>query len=112
MDTAEAGAGQEWDPTGVGVSVIEDIRPEFELSSYIPTIPMPRSPYLYPVQGGHFKSYKISEGTADDRTTGIIGKRNLSTLNLTFTAVKQGAMLLCSSELVEDSIVPLVAAIR
>lgn len=112
MDTAEAGAGAEWDPTGVGISVIEDIRPEFELSSYIPTVPMPRSPYLYPVQGGHFKTYKASEGTANDLSTGAIGKRDLATLNLTFTAVKQAAMLLCSSELVEDSIVPLIAAIR
>jgi len=115
MDTAEAGAGLEWVPTGVGISVIEDIRPEFELASYIPTVPMPRSPYVYPVQGSHFRSYKLTEGTTDTPSTDTpakIGKRNLSTLNLTFTAVKQGAMVLVSSELVEDAIVPLIAAIR
>jgi HK97 family phage major capsid protein len=114
MDTAEAGAGAEWVPTGVGISLIEDIRPDFTLASYIPTIPMPRSPYVWPVQGGHFKSSKIGEGTADDLTipTNGISRKNLATLNLTFTAVKQGGLLLTGSELLEDSIVALIAAIR
>lgn len=112
MDTAESGAGSQWVPTGVGISIIEDIRPDLELVSYIPSIPMPRSPYIWPVQGNHFKTYKIGEGTQGDLTDGVISKRNLSTLNLTFTAVKQAAMTIVSSELAEDSIVALIAAIR
>lgn len=115
MDTAEAGAGLEWDPTGVGISLIEDVRPELSLASHIQSIPMPRSPYLWPVQGNHFKTYKLTEGTTDvpsTDTAGKIGKRNLSTLNLTFTAIGQGAMVLVSDWLVEDSIVPILAAIR
>lgn len=111
MDTATAGEGLEWAPRGVGVSLIEDIRPDLELVSMIETIPMPRSPYLYPVQGTHFKANKVPQATADSANTAI-NKKNLSTINLNFDAVKLAAMVLTSSELEEDSIVPLVSAIR
>lgn len=115
MDTAETGAGAEWVPTGVGISLIEDVRPNLEFVSYIPTIPMPRSPYLYPVQGNHFKAYLVPENTADPISPGggtAIGRRDLSTLNLTFTAKKLAAMSIFSTEFDEDSIVPVIPAVR
>lgn len=115
MDTAEAGAGAEWVPTGVGISLIEDVRPLLELVGYIPTISMPRSPYVYPVQGNHFKAYLVPENTADPISPAggtAVGRRSLSTLNLTFTAKKLAAMTIFSTEIEEDSIVPIMPAVR
>lgn len=113
MDTAESGAGSQWVPTGVGTSLIEDIRPDLELARYIEMIPMPRSPYLYPVQGAHFKAYFIPEATSStEGSNTAIGDRDLVTASVTFTAKKLAALVYHSSEIEEDSIVPLVAAIR
>lgn len=113
MDTAEAGAGAEWVPTGVGFSLIGDVRPEFELYRFIERIPMPRSPYLYPVQGNYFRGYFIGESTSDtEGSNPILGIRNVQTRNITFTAQKIGALIYDSSEIDEDSIVLIVAAIR
>jgi HK97 family phage major capsid protein len=112
MDTTQDVA---WVPTGVGVSLAEDLRPMFELVRYIPTIPMPRSPYQYPVLGAHFLAYLATEATGDtDPRTGTnaIGKRDVTTSSVTFTAKKAAAVVLTSTELEEDSIVPIVAAIR
>lgn len=112
MDTTEHSA---WVPTGVGVSLAEDLRPLFELVRYIPTIPMPRSPYQYPVLGALFKAYLAAEATGDtDPRTGTnaIGKRDVNVSNVTFTAKKAAAVVLTSTEMEEDSIVPIVAAIR
>lgn len=116
MDTAESGAGAEWVPTGVGFALIGDVRPEFDVYRYIERIPMPRSPYLYPVQGAYQRGYRIAQATSDTEAssaaTGQISRRDVTTKNLTFTAEKIGAIVFDSSELEEDSIVPLVAAIR
>ena len=117
MDTSEAGAGLEWVPTGVGSMVVDDIRPQMELVAYIPEIPMPRNPYLYPVRGSHFKAYRVPEATGNTTWTSAagntaIGKRDLQTVNMTFDAEKLAAMVLASTEMDEDSIVALVPAIR
>lgn len=103
--------GADWAPRGVGLSLIEDIRPELELVSFIETIPMPRNPYLYPVQGIHFLASLAAESTADTGNTAL-AKNNLQTWKLNLDAVKLAAMLMTSTELEEDSIVPLIAAIR
>lgn len=113
LDTAEAGAGAEWVPTGVGTQLIPDVRPEFSLTSFIPTIPMPRSPYVHPVQGNHFRGYLITEATSDTEASNpAFGIRDIQTLNVTFTARKIGAIVYHSREVEQDSIVALATAVR
>jgi HK97 family phage major capsid protein len=113
MDTAESGAGSEWVPNGVGTSLIPDVRPEFAVTSFIQNIPMPRSPFVYPVQGNHFRGYLITEATSDTEASNpAFGRRDVQTLNVTLTARKIGAIVYHSRELEQDSIVALSAAIR
>lgn len=116
MDTAESGAGAEWVPTGVGFALIGDVRPEFDVYRYIERIPMPRSPFFYPIQKNYQRGYRATQATSDTEAstaaTGRIGRRNVLTGGLTFTAEKIAALIYQSSEFVEDSIVPAVAAAR
>lgn len=105
MSTTGAGTGTEWVPTGYTSQLIEDIRQDLALANMIQTVNMPQNPYLYPVQGLAFKSFLIGEGAA-------ISQRNVASLNLTFNAVKHAALILTSTELEEDSIVPIVMMIR
>lgn len=110
MDTAESGGGLEWAPTGVLPNLLPDVRPDFEFSGYINEIALPRSPILLPVQGDHFRGSKSAEQTASTSQSQI-PTNNLSTLNVTFTAVGVKAMTVYSSELEDDAIVQLATVV-
>lgn len=105
MSTGGAGTGTEWVPTGYATTLVEDIRQPFSVTGMFETVNMPQNPYLLPVQGLPIKSRLLTEGTA-------ITQKNIASLNMTFNAVKQGALALTSTELEEDSIVPIVGIIR
>lgn len=112
MDTAESGAGSQWVPTGVNLTLIPDVRPEHNSRNMIQTYSMSRSPQLFPVQGTSFRAFLLGESTDVHRSATALGPRDSATANVTFTAKKLGALTDYSSELLEDSIVQLATAVR
>lgn len=112
MDTAEAGAGLEWVPTGVNSTLISDVRPEHMSRSMFQTYNMTRSPQIFPVQGVAFRAFLLSESTVGHRDATVIGPRNSATASSTFTAKKFGALTDYSREMLQDSIVALATAVR
>ena len=105
MTTTGTATGLEWVPTGYTSTLIEDVRQPISVTGQFQAINMPQDPYRYPVQGRPVKSYLVSQG-------GAISTRDIATLKLTFTTVKHGALVVTSTELEEDSIVPLVGILR
>ena len=121
--TAPTGTtGTAWVPTGYATTLIEDIRQELVLMSKFQTVNMPQNPYMFPVQGDPVKAYKVPEAAGDwsagsysaspAGAFGVIGSKNIQTLNMVFNAVKMAALMLTSTELEEDSIVSIVSMIR
>lgn len=119
--TAPSGTtGTSWVPTGYATTLVEDVRLALRLLAQFQTINMPQNPYMFPVQGLPFKGYKVPEASGDfgasgyaaSSPSGIILSRNLQTLNMVFNAVKLASLMTTSTELEEDSIVPIVSMIR
>jgi hypothetical protein len=112
MDTQESGAGSQWVPTGVNLTLIQDVRPEHMTRAMFQTYNMTRSPQLFPVQGAAFRAFLLSEATDVHRSATAIGQRRSATANVTFTAKKFGALTDYSRELLQDSIVAMGTALR
>lgn len=111
MDTAESSAGSDWVVTATAFGLLEDVRPGFDLVPRLTQVQMPRSPYTIPVQGADFQPYLIAEATTDPTAT-LVAAKNIVTAQVSATAKKLMALTYYSLELEEDSITPLVAAIR
>ena len=106
MDTATAGEGSEWVPTGMSQELIEKFRLESKVAIQFPDIAMPTNPYDLPFISGDIQFYLVPESQSDEpskapASTPGTGKRTL-------TAVKLKARVLFSDELTEDSIVPVL----
>jgi hypothetical protein len=112
MDTATAGEGLEWVPTGVNLTLIPDVRPEHMSRAQFQTYNMSRSPQIFPVQGAAFRAYLLAENTANHASATVIGQRESVTASTTFTAKKFGALTDYSRELLQDSIVAIATAVR
>ena len=112
MDAAESGAGLQWVPTGVNLTLISDVRPEHMTAAMFQTYAMTRSPQVFPVHGAAFRAFLLAEQTAVHRSATAIGQRDSATANVTFTANKFGALTDYSRELLQDSIVALATAVR
>ena len=114
LDTAASGGGTDWIPTGFSPAMFELIRLQLRVSALFPTVQMPTNPYKLPVQIGRFVSYKHSEGTADAGQTAISKGDYGQTITsaVTFTAVPHASEVLCSDEMTEDSIVPMMPFIQ
>ena len=119
--TAPTGTGgTAWVPTGYATTLVEDVRLALRLLAQFQTINMPQNPHMLPIQGLPFKGYKVPEASGDfaaggysaSSPSGIVLSRNLQTLNMVFTAVKLASLMTTSTELEEDSIVPIVSMIR
>ena len=110
MDTATAGEGSEWVPTGMSQELIEKFRLESKVAIQFPDIAMPTNPYDLPFISGDIQFYLVPESQSDEpskapASTPGTGKRTL-------TAVKLKARVLFSDELTEDSIVPVLPSLK
>ena len=110
MDTAESTGGGSWIPTGFSSQLIEQYRLALMVANALPQIDMPTSPYEMPVQTNTPTSYFVAESTADDPSSGPTG--DITTRKPTLTAKKFFAHLQLSTELDEDSIIPMLPRIR
>ena len=110
MDTADSSGGGSWIPTGFSAQLIDQYRLDLKVASALPQLEMPTSPYAIPVSTNTPTSYFVSESTADDPSSGPTG--DLTTRKTTLTAKKFFAHTQLSTELDEDSIIPMLPLIR
>jgi HK97 family phage major capsid protein len=117
LDTA-AGSGT-YIPTGFSSSLHEQVRLQFRVAALHDRINMPQDPYKLPIEGADATAYLVNErGGADDwLTAGNLVTASFSSSSPGFTAVtltskKIGARLAVSTELDEDSIIPVLPYMR
>jgi len=110
LNTATAGSGAEWLPTGYSQTVIEQVELEAVVASKFPSITMPTNPYTYPIKLTDGTAYLGGEATTDSPS--MYRTSTMGTSDLTFTAVKLVANYPVSDELQEESIVPALPTMR
>src|SRR5215210_6799356 len=92
MDTLTTGEGKDWIQTGFSPDVIQAVALARRVSPLFRRVPMPTSPYVFPVQGGRPTPYLVPENTADTGQTAVPAS-NAGTANMTFTARKIGSLV-------------------
>jgi len=106
MTSTGANAGDEWVPTLSSADLWTDIHLATQIASQIRRVPMPSNPYTLPTLDDDVTFYYAStENTA-------VTTSNPNTGNATLTARKIMAEVDFSGEVTEDSIIPIVPAIR
>lgn len=100
-----AGTGDEWVPTLLSSSFIEEFQLPHVLESRFQSMQMDSNPYKVPVQSGLKKARIIAENAQITDTTFI-------TSDLTFTAIKLGEHHILPEEMTEDSAPNIMAAAR
>lgn len=100
-----SGAGDEWVPTLIASSYIDEFELEKMVEGRMVQVDCPSSPYQLPVKNGVKKARKIAENTA-------ITDVNFGTTTLTFTASKLGEYYSIPEELDEDSAVSFIPMAR
>lgn len=111
MDTATAGEGSEWVPRGFSDQLMELIQSRLKVLGNFETINIPRGVWQYPITSGRPTAYLGSEQTGDEATK-TYSASNPTTGTINVTAKKLGIRVPFSEELEEDSIVPVLPALR
>ncbi len=110
LDSTTGSEGDEWVPTALAADYIQAFRLESKVASLFQDITMPSNPYDMPYLSSGATFYYVGESTSDSPTasppsTAATGKQ-------TFTAKKLKARMLFSDEFDEDSIIPVIPALR
>lgn len=100
-----SGAGDEWVPTAIASSYIEEYELEKVLEQRIRNIPMPTNPFDMPIMKNVTKARKATENTT-------MTEANFGTDKLTLSAVKLAEYYILPEELTEDSAPDFLAAGR
>ncbi len=100
-----SGAGDEWVPTGVSSSYIEEYTLERALQQRFRTMPMPTNPFELPAMTSGTTARKATEGAAMTGANGV-------TTKLTLNAVKLAEYYELPTELEEDSAPDFLAMAR
>uniref|UniRef100_A0A6M3JX07 Putative capsid protein n=1 Tax=viral metagenome TaxID=1070528 RepID=A0A6M3JX07_9ZZZZ len=110
MYSTGTGLGDEWVPTNMSSEMYDLYRLESGIETLIPHFDMPSNPYTWPIKTSNPTLYRAGEAATNNPNTVV--KSNLGTSNITFTAETFAAALLVSPQMIEDSIVAMVPAIR
>lgn len=100
-----SGGGDEWVPTLISSSYIDEFELEKKVEGRMVQVDCPSSPYEMPVKSGVTKARKIAENTA-------MTDASFTTSKLTFTAKKIGEYFIIPEELDEDSAVSFIPMAR
>jgi HK97 family phage major capsid protein len=110
MDTAAAGQGAEWVPTGFSQTLMEQIRLELRVAALFQTINMPTNPFTWPFSAARPLAQVAPQATATAAYGAVLadGDRAFDGLtptdNITFTANKLRALEVFTREWDEDTI--------
>jgi len=112
MDTATAAEGAEWVPTLLSADFITRFRLQAKVAALFNDFAMPSNPWKMPYFGGLSASnfYYVGESISDEATASP--PSTPATGDQTLTAKRLKARIYFSDELVEDSIVPVIDALR
>ena len=105
MDTATAGSGGNWVPTGFSADLIDLIRVEALIAPLFLAVPMSQNPQCFPSVTTDPSAYKGAENTA--RTAGSVG-----TGKITLTASKVIVPVEYSYELDEDAVFSMIVILK
>jgi len=110
LNTATAGSGAEWIPTGYSSRMIQFVELESMVASKFFSFQMPSPTYIYPVMLNDGTAYLGGEATTDSPS--MYRASTAGTSDLTFTAKKIVANYPVSDEMTEDSIVPVLPTLQ
>lgn len=110
MDTATATEGLEWLPTVLSTQLIEKYRLEARVPGLFTELAMPANPWKLPTSLADMTFYLIGESTSDEPSE--TPTTDLTTGAVTLTAKKLRARSIWSEELDEESIIPLLPAVK
>lgn len=106
------GLGAEWIPTGFSADLIDRVVLELEVANLHRWVPMPRNPFTFPIKTAGSTAYLVAENTNDHESASRIPTTNVATDNVTLTGIKLGARSEYSTEVEEDSIIPVLPMIK
>ena len=110
MDTQTATEGLEWVPTNYSAEWVRFVDLKLQLAALFRGINMPSDPYKIPFQNGQATVYFLTEQTGDAGTK--LTATSVASANFQLDAKKIAARIPFSTELTEDSIVPILAMLR
>jgi len=110
MYSTGSGVGDDWVPTGFSSQLYDYYRLQAKLESFIPHFDMPTNPFTWPVKSGQATLYRAAEAAVN--TPDELTKSEMSTSSTTFTAETFAIATVVSPQLIEDSLVAMVPAIR
>lgn len=110
MDTVASGEGSDWIPTNFSSEWVRFVDLELKVTGLFRRVPMPTDPYKIPYISALITVYKVAEQTTDAGTK--VTASGPTTANFQLDAVKIGARVPFSTELTEDSIVPILPMLR
>ena len=110
LNTATAGSGLDWIPTGYSSQMIEAVELAAVVASKFYSFTMPTNPYVFPIKLSDGTGYLGGEATVDSPT--MYKASTMQTSNLSFTAKKLIANYPVTEEMTEDSIVPVLPTLR
>lgn len=110
MDTATATEGAEWIPTTLSTQLIEKYRLLARVPGLFTELAMPRNPWKLPTSLGDMTFYLIPESTSSEPSKTPTTK--MTTGDLTMTAKKLRGRSIWSEELDEESIIPVLPAVK
>lgn len=102
-------SGAEWVPTFFSAQMHDLVQLNLVVAGLFPTIDMPHSPYQSPVVKADGLAYYVTEQTSGNARAGTqIPESNAQTGNMTLTARKLAARMWCTTEAVEEVVVPVI----
>ena len=110
-----SGVGAEWIPTGFSRNLVELVKLNLRVAALHPRFDMPTNPYTFPVEGADIAAYAVAEQTGNDAdldANNRVPSSTPATSNLSFSASKVGVRVVVSTEITEDSIVPILPFVR
>lgn len=110
LNTATAGSGEEWIPTGYSSQLIEAVEIKAVVASKFYSFTMPTPTYVYPMLLTDGTAYKGGEATTDSPS--MYRASTPGTDNLSFTAVTMVANYPVTGEMTEDSIVAVLPTLK
>ena len=111
MDTATAGEGLEWVPTGMSRDVIDIVHLDLKVADLFTEIQMPTASFDIPGKNSE-SSMKLTPQSTGDGTDAKPTASTPGSRKVTLTAIKLMGRVLVSEELVEDNIVPTLPLIK
>ncbi|MHA1330654.1 MAG: phage major capsid protein [Candidatus Hodarchaeales archaeon] len=108
--SSTTGVGGDWIPTGFSNVIQKRVRLALKVGALHSWVPMPTNPYTLPIDGSDSEAYLIPESLKDESVK--IKSSTPGTSALTFTSKKLAARSLFSTDISEDSIIPILPFLK